>query len=189
MVLTYGHDINDSTNTFDPTALAAALDDEEIIRWLLRRGADPSAERTMFGERIGETPLSKAMLNTSFKLIRLMFRYGGPDSINSGSLLWYAINRNLPDRLQLLKYLLRNGTAANLNKLMYHDRPEAARQADWAIGRGTPLHSAAGDRKIDVSKLFIRRGADPSIRDAQGRLPIDKARERKLFSTRVSKTS
>ncbi|KAL8670953.1 MAG: hypothetical protein Q9168_004536 [Polycauliona sp. 1 TL-2023] len=184
LYLRHGFDINDYESPFDPTALAAALDDDEMTRWLLERGADPNAEKirrpnTSLSDRMGETALSKAMWNTPFERIRLLFDYGGPKSIHCGSLLYYALGRGLPDRLEVLEFLLRKG--ADLTRYLHHDRPEAARQDEWIGGRGTPLHSAARAGMIDAVKLFIAWGADFSMPDSQGVLPIDKARARKAL--------
>ncbi|KAL9016995.1 MAG: hypothetical protein Q9185_005644 [Variospora sp. 1 TL-2023] len=93
---------------------------------------------------------------------------------------------HLPDRLQVLAYVLEKGAASDLNKLMFHNRPEPARQADWVVGRGTPLHASAHDGDLDVTRLFISWGADPLIRDSKGRLAIDEAREQ-LDTNRTDK--
>ncbi|KAL8901462.1 MAG: hypothetical protein Q9207_005199 [Kuettlingeria erythrocarpa] len=177
LYLDHGYDIN-SSDGFRPTPLADTLDDETMLRWFLDHGADPNAEKIgRYGHPMGETPLSKSMWNAPFSTIKLLFERGGPDSIKSGSLLWYAVNRELPDRLEVIQYLLEKGAASDLTKLMYHDRPEAARQADWVLGRQTPLHAAAREGKLDIIKLFIAWGADPTIPDSKGRLAIDEAKK------------
>ncbi|KAL8901461.1 MAG: hypothetical protein Q9207_005198 [Kuettlingeria erythrocarpa] len=179
LYLRHGYNINDTEGTSRPSPLADTLDDEEMVRWFLEHGADPNAERIIEGGRMGETPLSRAMWRAPLSTIQLLFDHGGPvrDSIQQGSLLWYGVERELPDRLQLLTYLLNNGAASDLTKLMFHNRPEPARQADWVVGRGTPLHAAAENGDLDVVKLFIVWGADPTIEDSKGRLAIDQARK------------
>ncbi|KAL8907427.1 MAG: hypothetical protein Q9207_001397 [Kuettlingeria erythrocarpa] len=62
-------------------------------------------------------------------------------------------------------------------RLQYHDRPEAAMQADWVLGRHTPLHGAARNGDLDVVDLFVVWGADPTMPDSKGRLAIDEARK------------
>lgn len=183
LYLHHGYNINANTNDSDglgfrPTPLADTLNDETMVRWFLDHGADPNAEKIgRYGYPMGETPLSRSMWNAPFDTIKLLFERGGQDSIKYGSLLWYAVNRELPDRLEVIEYLLQKGAASDLTRLMYHDRPEAARQADWVLGRQTPLHSAARDGKLDIVKLFVAWGADPTIRDSKGRLAIDEARK------------
>ncbi|KAL8928738.1 MAG: hypothetical protein Q9208_001516 [Pyrenodesmia sp. 3 TL-2023] len=176
LYLRHGYNINDTEGAWQPSPLADTLDDEEMVGWLLDHGADPNAEKIINGGKMGETPLSKAMWCAPFTTITLLFDHGGSDTIKYGSLLWYAANRELPDRLQVLEYLLEKGAVSDLNKLMFHDRPEPATQADWVVGRGTPLHAAAENGDLEVIKLFVAWGADPTIRDSKGRRAIDEAR-------------
>ncbi|KAL8665349.1 MAG: hypothetical protein Q9168_007714 [Polycauliona sp. 1 TL-2023] len=177
LYLRHGYDINDSGYPFEPTPLAEKLGDEEMTRWLLDRGADPNAEHVVNGAKMGETPLSVSMRHAPFSTIKLLFERGGLESIKCGSLLWHAAERNLPDRVEVIAFLLARGAAADLKKLLYHDRPEAARQADWVLGRHTPLHGAARMGYLDVVKLFTASGADPTMPDSKGRLAIDEARK------------
>ena len=46
-------------------------------------------------------------------------------------------------------------------------------------GRGTPLHETARAGNVRFAEALIRAGADPSIRDADGKTPLDYARESK----------
>ncbi|KAL8992129.1 MAG: hypothetical protein Q9169_007348 [Polycauliona sp. 2 TL-2023] len=176
LYLRHGYNINDSRYPFEPTPLAE-LADEDMTNWLLDRGADPNAESVMNGAKMGETPLSSSMSCTPFSTIKLLLDRGGPDSIKYGSLLWHAAERRLPDRVEVVQYLLALGAAADLRKLLYHDRPEPAMQADWVVGRHTPLHGAARSGDLDLVKLFIASGADPTMPDSKGRLAIDEARK------------
>lgn len=177
LYLRHRYNINDIEGVWQPSPLADACDDEEMLRWFLDHGADPNAEKIVNGAKMGETPLSKAMWRAPFTTIELLFDYGGPDSIKYGSLVWYAVSRELSDHLQVLNYLLEKGAASDLNKLMFYDRLEPARQADWVVGRGTPLHAAAKNGDLDAAKLFVAWGADPSIRDSKGRLAIHEAQK------------
>lgn len=177
LCLRHGYNINDNGFPFRPTPLAEYLGDEEMTRWLLDHGADPNAESVVNEAKMGETPLSISMLYTPFDTIKLLFERGGPESIKYGELLWYAVERRLPDRVEVLEYLLVKGAAVDLNRLQYHDRPGPAMQADWVLGRQTPLHGAAYNGDLDVVKLFVAWGANPTMPDSKGRLVIDIARK------------
>ncbi|KAL8726161.1 MAG: hypothetical protein Q9166_006878 [cf. Caloplaca sp. 2 TL-2023] len=173
----YGLDINGDFPLWSPKPLAETFGDEQLTRWFLDHGADPNAEKK------GETPLSISMWRAPFDIIGLLFDRGGPRSIKQGSLLWYAVNRTLPDYMRVLEYLFGKGAATDLNKLKHHNRPDLAYEDDWIIGRGTPLHTAARSGRLDVVKMFVSLGADPCIRSStttarvsEGRLPIDEAR-------------
>ncbi|KAL8802713.1 MAG: hypothetical protein Q9200_006486 [Gallowayella weberi] len=185
--LCYGLDINGDDIVSQSKPLSMVLDDERLTLWFLDHGADPNADKK------GETALSVSMWRTPLKTIELLFERGGPDSIRKGSLLWYAVNRRLPDYMEMLNYLLfTKGAIADLNAVMWHDRPDLAREADWFIGRGTPLHEAAGAGRLDVVKFLVSLGADPRIPttpstcfDPKPRLPIDEARSEMLKKNRV----
>merc|ERR1712000_30988 len=41
----------------------------------------------------------------------------------------------------------------------------------------TALHHAAQEGFVDMIKLLLSKGADPSIKDAKGRLPLDLAKD------------
>ncbi|KAL8804072.1 MAG: hypothetical protein Q9182_002785 [Xanthomendoza sp. 2 TL-2023] len=178
LFLDHGYNINSPDYPKHPGILAEGIDDEHLTRWLLDHGADPNAERICLGQKMGETPCSFAMWKASWSTIQLLFERGGPETLRCGHLLWYAVHRRLPDRLEVMEYLLRNGAAADVRSLEYEDRPEAARQADWVIGRGTPLHTAASGECLDAVKLLIAWGADPAQPDSKGRLPINEAKRR-----------
>lgn len=181
LCLDHGYNINDTGVSSTPGVLRDYLDDEHLIRWLLDHGADPNSERICLGQKMGETPVSIAMWSTPFTTIQLLIERGGLGTFRCGHLLWYACHRNLPDRLEVIDFLLRNGAAADVASLMYEDRPEAARQADWVIGRHTPLHSSASAGHLDAVKLLIAWGSDPARPDSKGRLPIDAAEKHRTI--------
>lgn len=149
------------------------------MRWFLDHGADPNAERIgQYRYPMGETALSKSMWHASFSAIKVLLEYGGPDTTRSGNLLWYTMNRDAPYRLGVIRYLLEREAGKDLTKVVYHDRPEAARQTEYVLGRQKPLHIPARGGKLDIVKLLVARGAGPIILDSKGRLAIDEARKR-----------
>ena len=178
LFLDHGYSINSPNYPTKPGVLAERIDDEHLTRWLLDHGADPNAERICMECKMGQTPLSIAMWRAPWSIIQLLIERGGPESLRCGHLLWHVVQRVLPDRLEVMEYLLKNGAAADVRRLQFEDRPEAARQADWVIGRGTPLHTAACNGCLDAVKLLIAWGADPAQPDSKGRLPIDEAQTR-----------
>lgn len=179
LCLDHGYNINDPDYPFKPGVLAEHLDDEHLTRWLLDHGADPNTERICQGGKMGQTPVSVAMWKAPFSTIELLIERGGPETFRCGHLLWYAVHRQLPDRLEVMEYLLNRGAAADVRRLEFEDRPEAAEQADWVLGRETPLHTAARTGHLDAVKLLVAWGADPAIPDSKGRLPIDAAEKGK----------
>lgn len=76
------------------------------------------------------------------------------------------------DRLELIDFLLTRGTP--VNDIMYQNRLTNYYQ-QRAFGLGTRLHRAAEIGKLDVVELLVRRGADSLIRDARGKLAVERA--------------
>ncbi|KAL9594939.1 MAG: hypothetical protein Q9219_006745 [cf. Caloplaca sp. 3 TL-2023] len=159
-------DINTYVSRMQPPALSLAVTDTKLMMWFLSHGANPDATCG-----IDVTPLSIAVRHASFDNIRVLFDHGG--SIKHGQLLHFAVNRDLPDRLDVLEYLLNKG--ARINDVMFENSPSSYEQ-ERLSGLGTPLNSAAKIGRLDVVDFLLSRGADPLIKDSYGKLPIDKAK-------------
>lgn len=135
------------------------------MHWFLSHGADPNA---VCGLDI--TPLSIAVRDAHFDIIRILFDNGG--SIEHGQLLHFAMKRNLPDRIEVFEYLLNKG--ASVNSIMFENCAESYEQERYS-GLGTPLHSAATTGHLDMVELLLRKGADPLIKNSMGRLAVELA--------------
>lgn len=116
------------------------------------------------------TPLSIAVRDAPFDVIRILFDNGG--SIENGQLLHFAAKRVLPDRIKVFEYLLDRG--ASINGTMFQDCGESHEQERYS-GLGTPLHSAAKTGHLDMVEMMLLKGADPLIKDSTGRLAIEGA--------------
>lgn len=116
------------------------------------------------------TPLSCAVERAPLQTIELMFAHGG--STAYGQLLNFASNRNDPDSVSVLQYLLDRGARAN--DTLWENQP---RLRHWAmVGAETPLHGAAAAGNIETVRLLLRNGADPKKRSLGfDKLPVDVA--------------
>ena len=135
------------------------------MSWLLSHGADPNATCGL-----DITPLSIAIRDAPFENIQILFDHGG--SIEHGQLLHFAAIRDLPDRVEVLNYLLDKG--ALINSIMYENSADSYEQEKLS-GLGTPLHSAATTGHLDMVNILLSRGADPSIKNSWGRLAVEEA--------------
>ena len=133
--------------------------------WFLSHGADPNA---VCGLDI--TPLSIAVRDAPFEIIRILFDYGG--SIEHGQLLHFAAIRGSPDRIEVVNYLLDKG--ALINNVMFENSPDSYEQEELS-GLGTPLFSAAATGRLDMVDMLLSRGADPSIKNSRGKLAVEEA--------------
>ena len=168
--LDHGFDINQPWSYISPAALADTFEDETMMQWFIEHEADPNAESGN-----DTTPLSYALKAASFHIIKLLFKYGGPESIQHGQLLHHAVHRQSPDYLQVLQYLLEQGAQCKINELKYQSRQDLFESEGLIVGCGTPLHEAAKSGRLDVVKLLVAQGADPLVRDSKGRLVVEAA--------------
>lgn len=132
--------------------------------WFVDHGADPNAECDF-----DFTPLSVAMVSASFATIKLLFDRGG--SVEHGQLLHYAARRNIPDRIRTIDFLLSKG-APGMNRLLHQHRPANYLSLESA-GLSTPLGMAAREGTLDIARHLLKCGADPTIRNSLGELPIE----------------
>ena len=80
--------------------------------------------------------------------------------------------RSLPDRIDVLDYLLNKG--APINSLIYENSADSYEQEIFS-GLGTPLHSAATTGYLNIVDILLSRGADPSIKNSWGKLTVEEA--------------
>ncbi|KFY84560.1 hypothetical protein V500_09205 [Pseudogymnoascus sp. VKM F-4518 (FW-2643)] len=162
--IAHGWNINDPFTNRDPPLLSQAIVDEKMALWFVDHGADPNAECDF-----DFTPLSVAMVSASFATIKLLFDRGG--SVEHGQLLHYAARRNIPDRIRTIDFLLSKG-APGMNRLLHQHRPANYLSLESA-GLSTPLGMAAREGTLDIARHLLKCGADPTIRNSLGELPIE----------------
>ncbi|KAL9029456.1 MAG: hypothetical protein Q9196_002299 [Gyalolechia fulgens] len=158
-------DINTYLSRMQPPALSLAIKDTKLTLWFLSHGADPNATCGL-----DITPLSIAVRDAPFEVIRILFDHGG--SIEHGQLLHFAVIRRLPDRIDVIDYLLNKGTP--INSLMYENSADSYEQETYS-GLGTPLHSAVTTGCLDTVNILLSRGADPLIKNSCGKLALEEA--------------
>ncbi|KFY36697.1 hypothetical protein V495_07671 [Pseudogymnoascus sp. VKM F-4514 (FW-929)] len=164
--LAHGWNINDPRTDLQPPLLSIGIRDEKMALWFLDHGADPNAECDY-----DYTPLSVAMVKASFATIKLLFDRGG--SVEHGQLLHHVAVRQKPDRIKILNFILKKG-APGMNRLLHQHRHANYLSLESA-GLDTPLGMAARVGALDIAQHLLKHGADPTIRNSLGDLPIDTA--------------
>ncbi|KAJ5718593.1 hypothetical protein N7488_004239, partial [Penicillium malachiteum] len=128
-----------------------ALNDIEMIIWLLDHEADPNRQCY-----IDMTPFSYAVERAPLPIVELFIRRGG--DVTKGQVLHHALDRK-SDTVDVLKLLICRG--APVNAIMYKDH-----QPSWDMyffmGQ-TPLHRAVYLRKVDAIHYLLSQGADPNM--------------------------
>ena len=114
---------------------------ENVVRWFLIQGADPNAA----SEICDITPLSCAVQNAPFEVIRLLFQHGG--STAQGQLLNMASDRTDSDSVAILQFLFDRGDT-RINDTYLNSRPELDLRGP--VKNAAPLHHAARVGSIDT---------------------------------------
>ncbi|KAI9823638.1 MAG: hypothetical protein M1832_002419 [Thelocarpon impressellum] len=145
-----------------------ALNDREMLEWFLSKGASPDAACDQ-----DITVLTHACIWGTMDTVKFLLAHGG--SVKHGHLLHATASRRLPDRTELLSFLLDQGM--DVNAIKYEDQPEIYWAEYWQ-GLGTVLHYVARAGDVKAIRLLLSRGADPRIRDSSvgGSLAVDWAK-------------
>jgi ankyrin repeat protein len=119
------------------TIASYAIEDEDMVTWLLNYGADPNCQcvidLTLFSFAVESAPIS---------VIRLILTHGG--DVQKGQLLHHAIKRQA-DTIDVLRLLLEQGTPINATMYEIH---YASRALFQFMGLGTALHEASALGKL-----------------------------------------
>jgi ankyrin repeat protein len=156
-----------------PLARVAYYGETELVRLMLRHGADPNRPGS-------ETALLQAIVHRPHpETARVLLEAGAdPNQPNGGGQLplnWAVRN----GYYEVVEVLLQYG--ADTNRLS--GPREAPMPGDGMMGYGrTALHECPASPEF--VKLLLDHGADPSLRDADGKTPLDRARESRSPSAR-----
>lgn len=129
-----------------------------MVRWLLDHGALPNQRCNL-----ELTPTSYAVREASLDTIRYLFDKRGA-SVLYGQLLHYAVLRDKPDALEVVRWIV--GKGAPINDIISENI------------LGTPLHLAAGTGKLAIVTYLLSMGADPLKVDMSGCTPRSWAEKR-----------
>ena len=147
----------------------------DAARWLIDRGGNVNA---LIG-RGGASPLHEAVATQRFESVQFLIQHGGdpsrPDLTHRTSAWEWAARLELP---VLRAYLLDAASLTSLKAAVeYGDRTrvestvvgKSVSELNFALGR------AAARGHVEIAEYLIQSGADVSLPDTQGRLPVDRA--------------
>ena len=170
-----------------PLLAAAAHNNAEAVALLLRCGADPQGV-----DHEGIAPLHRAVQADAPHVADLLLAAGAEVDLRErkwkGTPLTWALVFGRPDLARMLAPLSRDvrGLAglADLERLeeVLAAEPERANHHLDVEERITPLFCLPEDEDaaMAVAEILLRHGADPRLRNPQGKTPADVARQRGL---------
>lgn len=139
---------------------AVSSDRLDLLKFLLEKGADPDG-----GGRFEFMPAIAVAIEEGKDLeVIEVLREAGANVKENGLLAMAAWE----GRIDVVNWLLDHGADIDedvqMSALVPHDK-------------GTALHVVAETDRVDVVRLLLERGASTVIRDSDGKLALDKARE------------
>ena len=206
IILTKAPEIIDFADGDGATALHFAAESKNIpvIKVLLRHGADVDAKNCD-----GDTPLYRAAMRASSHAVKLLLEAGADPaqyeddeyplafcatSDRSGDCLSMLLEhpnfdyaaRDSSDGESSLHRSAASGSHTLVRLLLDHDRSHGHRLLDMRNAEGqTPLHLAVINGHVEVMRLLLAEGADPSVQDANGRTILhEMARSRELATVK-----
>jgi ankyrin repeat protein len=148
----------------DALYFAARNGHVEVVRELLRH--DPDVNFRAF---MGATPLHWAYFAANREIVNLLLASGADSNLRDwefratprafgicATSSWWHVGHLLARVLQM------DPTIVNIHE-----------------GRGTPLHEAARSGNVQSMQILLKVGANPNIRDSEGKTPLDRTIEAK----------
>jgi ankyrin repeat protein len=170
----------------EPMFVAAKRDRADVVAFLLDLGVSPDVEG-----RQRQRALHVAAYDDALRVAALLIERGAEidpvDAMHDATPLWWAMWGQRQRMVELLSRYSRDvwalsftGNVARLRELLTAE----PRLATLTGGETTPLMWLPDDEAValEIAKLFLANGADPSIKDREGRTAADRAEKRGMFN-------
>jgi ankyrin repeat protein len=154
------HDVN------KPLAYAAAYGNLEIVKLLIKAGADLNGQVAY-----GDVALIKADEHGNVEILEYLIEQGADVNLPNLYGMTPFIGLCGSGRLNLVQFAATHG--ADVNSSYRAKVGEGAGMKNFS-----PLETAAFRGRLDVVKLLLSLGADPRTKDYKGRSPIELAKSK-----------
>jgi len=189
-----GADIRERSNKGKSALMFAASENHlEVVQWLIEQGADVN-----LADNYGTTALIVAATAGHHEVVKLLLEHGANPQArddSGGAPLVNAVYFGRAETVQLLLDTLLQAKPPKLDKrdgeelLMLGSGLGHANIVSLMVksginvnGRGlkrrTPLMAAAAFDRLEVAKVLLAQGADPSARDEDGETALSVARDK-----------
>lgn len=113
--------------------------------------------------------MSRAVFAGLVEVVRLLLSRGG-------DVLHWAVERSGSDTCEVITLLLEEGAPPDHLRF-------GGSEPEWSVygkdGLGTAIHRVVALNKVDIVALLLKHGADPGVRDTNGRASRQENRQRK----------
>ncbi|KAG6836358.1 hypothetical protein H0H93_008859 [Arthromyces matolae] len=129
-----------------------------VIKWALDHGADPNKNH----DGLYYSALERAVSRNNLENAKLLISGGA--HVKGSYALVIAARKGLTAMISLLL-----GSGAGINEIP----PNRYNVSPW---QGTPLHEAAQEGHLEAVQLLLDHGADPTLKDTDGKAALELAR-------------
>jgi ankyrin repeat protein len=157
-------------NSESPFYTACEIGDQEVITWLVHKGADLTGDA-----KFGKPPLFAAIQKGNLELVKFLFSLGMNLNVSerdknhdwktslrlAAAGIYNSDTKTWEINLDLIKFLADNGCDLN--------QPSGGLKM-------SPLHELAANGHSDAIEYLLQKKADPKVKDAWGRTPAEIAR-------------
>jgi cytohesin len=149
---------------------AGSGDLAEVKRLVIGCGVDPNIQ-----DENGETPLHYAAWEGRLKVVKLLLEHGADPNVQDKDGETPLHLAAWDGHLDVVELLLEHGANPNIQENKYGKTPlhyAVSRCLENKFGR-TLLHFTVSRRHVDVARVLLDHGADPTISDNEGMTPLD----------------
>jgi ankyrin repeat protein len=169
-------------NRSTPLLLAADAGQTDVVTFLVLLKADVEA-----AERGGHTPFTAAVVNEHLEIADFLLRHGAnpnhrTEAILNMTALMHVAGQKL---LKAVEFLLAAGADATLcdargQNALHHAVSGAVAHKVVDIGPDEDLPEGPPENALPIIERLLASGADPNVRDEEGKTPLNYARKLRL---------
>lgn len=168
-IVATGIDLNPASGPYEvnkPLAYAAAYGDLEIVQLLIKAGADLNGQVAY-----GDVALIKAHEHENIEILKYLIEQGADVNAPNHYGLTPFIGLCEGGPLEIVQLAIKHG--GDVNSSFVNNIGKDAGKKNFS-----PLQTAAHSGRLDVVELLLSLGADPRVKDSDGRSSIELAKSR-----------